>query len=255
MSPRKFFLGTHHPNWLGEMGVPLCVSRATLTRRASFPRALGPWMLDSGAFSELAAHGRWTITAKEYAAQVRHFSAEIGPPVMVAPQDWMCEPHMLKKTGLSVGEHQALTTRNYLELRALGAPVFPVLQGFAVLDYLRHVEEYARAGVHLERKPVVGVGSVCRRQADEVIVEVLRPLAQLGIRLHGFGVKAKGLAKAGALLSSADSMAWSFRARRSPPLLGCTTHINCANCSRYALRWRAALLDTLAGRRQVSWAF
>lgn len=133
--------------------------------------------------------------------------------------------------------------------------MFPVLQGFTADDYLRHVDLYARHRVYLDHKPVVGLGSVCRRQAEDAIVEVVRPLAALGLRLHGFGVKVKGLAKVAKLLYSADSMAWSFRARRSPPLLGCTSHINCANCQRYALRWRAALLDTLAGRRQTTWPF
>ena len=41
-------------------------------------------------------------------------------------------------------------------------------------------------------------------------------------------------------------MAWSYAARRHPPLPGCETrHINCANCPRYAYQWhthvRAAL--------------
>jgi hypothetical protein len=36
-------------------------------------------------------------------------------------------------------------------------------------------------------------------------------------------------------------MAWSYRARRSPALPGCTGHRNCANCLRYALAWRARL--------------
>ncbi len=43
-------------------------------------------------------------------------------------------------------------------------------------------------------------------------------------------------------LTSADSMAWSVDARRKPPLPGCTRHKNCANCPRYALRWRRQVL-------------
>nr|WP_236565663.1 MULTISPECIES: hypothetical protein [Nocardia] len=37
-----------------------------------------------------------------------------------------------------------------------------------------------------------------------------------GIRLHGLGVKTTGLSRYGALLSSADSMAWSYCAPRTP---------------------------------------
>ena len=45
--------------------------------------------------------------------------------------DWMCEPAMLARTGLTVAEHQAGTVANYLELRAAAPelPFIPVLQG------------------------------------------------------------------------------------------------------------------------------
>ena len=39
-------------------------------------------------------------------------------------------------------------------------------------------------------------------------------------------------------LEGNDAMAWSFDARRSPPLPGCT-HKSCANCRLYAARWYA----------------
>ena len=38
-------------------------------------------------------------------------------------------------------------------------------------------------------------------------------------------------------LASADSLAWSFEARRAAPLPGCG-HASCANCLRYAVAWR-----------------
>jgi hypothetical protein len=41
-------------------------------------------------------------------------------------------------------------------------------------------------------------------------------------------------------------MAWSYAARRQPPLPGCTGHKNCANCLSYATRWRAKVCDVLA---------
>jgi hypothetical protein len=58
----------------------------------------------------------------------------------------------------------------------------------------------------------------------------------------GFGVKKSGLASYGVHLASADSLAWSFNARRNRPLPGCT-HKSCANCLRYALRWREEILN------------
>lgn len=37
-------------------------------------------------------------------------------------------------------------------------------------------------------------------------------------------------------LTSADSLAWSLRARFAHPLPGCT-HQRCSSCPRFALRW------------------
>ena len=69
-------------------------------------------------------------------------------------------------------------------------------------------------------------------------------------RLHGFGFKIQGLIQCGHLLASADSMAWSYAARRHPPLPGCETrHINCANCPRYAYRWYSHVRASLTWPR------
>jgi hypothetical protein len=65
---------------------------------------------------------------------------------------------------------------------------------------------------------------------------------QVGTRLHGFGVKRTGLRHTGVWLQSADSMAWSFQARRQRLRLPGCAHRTCSNCLRYALRWRADLL-------------
>jgi hypothetical protein len=43
-------------------------------------------------------------------------------------------------------------------------------------------------------------------------------------------------------------MAWSFDARHSPPLEGCE-HSTCANCLRFALRWRERVLKAIEGAR------
>jgi hypothetical protein len=91
--------------------------------------------------------------------------------------------------------------------------------------------------------PLVGLGSVCRRQATTEIARIVAELAALGLRLHGFGVKRAGLV-------SADSMAWSYHARRRPPLPGCVGQKNCANCLPYALAWRARMLAILDQPRQ-----
>jgi hypothetical protein len=247
----RFYLGVHRPAWLERTDVPLFVSRRVLVERKSLPVALGPWALDSGGFTELSMFGAWRTTPTEYVSDVRRFERGIGRLEWVAPQDWMCEPHMLALTGLTVEEHQARTVGNFLALRQeLGALVVPVLQGWTADDYMACWDRYHRAGVDLEWEPVVGLGTVCRRQNTAEAGVIVRRLAEnlLGRQLHGFGVKLTGLESFGDELGSADSMAWSFTTRRSPPLPGCA-HESCTNCLRYALRWRANLLERLGQER------
>lgn len=253
-APLRFYLGTHRPSWLERTDVPLFVSRVTMPLR-KLPRALGPWALDSGAFSEIALHGRWTVEPERYAADVQRYQAEIGNLEWASIQDWMCEPDMLKKTGLTVAEHQRRTVENYLRLRELApdVPWAPVLQGWTTGEYDDHVAAYERAGVVLEEAPALGIGSVCRRQNTTRIVLMILDLATRFRNLHGFGFKVDGLSSLAHLrregdpfpLASSDSLAWSYQARREPPLDGCTGHINCANCLPFAFDWRRRLFSSL----------
>lgn len=242
----RFYLGTHETSkqWW-DAGVPLFVSRRRIDRnhKKRFPVATAPWALDSGGFTELDTYHGWRTTPAEYVASVLLYQGEIGQLTWCAPQDWMCEPHMLEKTGLTVADHQRLTVDNFLELeQQLGDLVVPVLQGWLHDDYLRCVELYEQAGVDLASKPTVGLGTVCRRQdtaAAEGIVRALQPL-----RLHGFGVKTLGLARYGDLLASADSMSWSVTARKQQIRLEGHDHQICNNCLDYALIWRQKMLES-----------
>lgn len=240
-----FYLGTHHPHWLRLVDVPLVVSRNRLVAYKTLPRARAPWVLDSSGFSELARNGRWRFGPRQYAGDVRRFRDEVGELAWAACQDWMVEPHVRAKTGFSTGEHQRLTIENYLELRSLAPdlPFAPVLQGWEGHEYLDHADQYARAGIALERLPVVGIGSVCRRQTVTGVRDAVQQLALSGVRLHGFGLKLTGLRLFAGLFASADSMAWSFHARKQRrPLCGGTDHKHCANCRAFALMWREKVL-------------
>lgn len=237
----RFYLGTHEPSWLRRATVPLFVSHRRLARLRNLSPATTRWALDSGGFTELTMHGEWRTTSHAYVAATRRYHDEIGLLDWAAPQDWMCEPHMLERTGLTVADHQALTVRSVLDLRTLwpDGPFIPVLQGWARDDYLRHVDAYAAAGIDLEAEPVVGLGSVCRRQGlaeAEAIVHALQPL-----RLHGFGAKGAAVSLYGDLMASMDSMAWSYAGRRRPDP-SCPKR-SCANCMHYALAWREAALS------------
>jgi hypothetical protein len=144
--------------------------------------------------------------------------------------DWMCEPFMVNRTGLSVNEHLARTVANYLEL----APdVIPVVQGYEPRDYDRCIAMYQREGVDLAAMPVVGIGSVCKRSRLRETIRLLRYLSDYGIRFHGFGLKGTTYRALRGLLASADSMAWSYNARMNG---------GNANGLEDALAWRARLL-------------
>lgn len=265
-----FYLGAHHPRWLEHSPVPLMVSARTLAKyrrrrtnvfpppRAGysaptvdvFPNARVPWALDSGGFTELSMYGHWTLDADDYGGLVvKIMEAGGAPPDFAAPQDWMCEPAIRAKTGYTVADHQELTLHNYLQL--VGefpfVPWLPVLQGWTVEDYLAHADAYDQAGVDLTAEPRVGLGSVCRLQDTVKPATIAQALHDRGItRLHGFGIKVDGLASYGHLLASADSLAWSFGARRRRRRLpGCMHPGPCNNCLTYALAWREQVLAGL----------
>ncbi|QFG11461.1 queuine tRNA-ribosyltransferase [Mycobacterium phage Ekdilam] len=250
-----FYLGTHEPSWLRTAGVPLFVSHRRLSRlRTGLPVAAEKWALDSGGFSELSMFGEWRTTPAEYVAAVKRYDEQIGKLEWAAPMDWMCEPDMIARTGLSVVEHQRRTVANYVDLRARWAdvsdsevPFMPVLQGYAVADYLACWDMYDAAGVDLGAVPLVGVGSVCRRQHTDEIRGVFEAVLDRdpGLPVHGFGVKTLGLRVYGDLLTTADSMGWSYNARKNAPLPGCS-HKSCSNCLLWALRWRDRIVPKLA---------
>jgi hypothetical protein len=174
------------------------------------------WMLDSGAFRELEGFGGYRHEPAEYAAEVNRL-ARINPGLRVAvSQDWMCEPFMLAKTGLDVAEHQRRTIERYDALLPLvSIYLMPVLQGYALKDYLDHIDQY---GDRLRSDMLVGVGSICKRNVDMRQIEAILSAIKRkrpDLRLHGFGIKriALGSGVVRDCLHSADSMAWSFAAR------------------------------------------
>lgn len=250
-----FYLGTHKLAWLHRTDVPLFVSAEQLRRQKSFRKASARRAFDSGGFSQLNLHGRWTVDDRQLADEVTYWSEAVGMPDFVPCRDWMCEPMMLAKTGLSIADHQARTIESYINLMAIAPqlPWMPVLQGWECDSYLDHIDQYARAGVDLTSLPVVGVGTICKRQSSKKAARIIRAIAMQGVRIHAFGVKADGVRLFGDFIESADSMAWSYGARRRKRLLPeCAIenqgkpkrrqHKNCANCMRYAIRWRADVL-------------
>ena len=224
MNSLLFFVGLHQPAQAGRFD-RACISINRLRGRKKTVDC-GEVIVDSGAFTELNLHGGYRHGVEEYAAELHrlHTLGAVKIAAAVA-QDYMCEPFMLAKTGLTVLDHQRLTIERYDALKAeldrlFGGtcpfPVMPVLQGYAPADYARHIDMYDG---RLKPGMWVGVGSVCKRNSrPESIVEVLSAIHDVrpDIRLHGFGVKQTSLEHPGvrSFLATADSMAWSFAARR-----------------------------------------
>lgn len=214
----KFYIGLHQPNHANSF--PRACLSINRIRRRKLPIQCRDVIVDSGAFTELAIHGRYRHSHIHYAEELYrlHHSGVVRISCAVS-QDYMCETFMLAKTGKTIAEHQELTIERYGTLMVENLPIYilPVLQGYAPEDYARHLDMYGRDLVH---GAWVGVGSVCKRNGKpDAIVQVLTAIKEKrpDLRLHGFGLKKTSLldSRVRALLYSADSMAWSFAARRA----------------------------------------
>lgn len=244
----EFYLGTHVLPHIDRTDVPLFVSyRQLRARKKKRFKQKGSVCVDSGGFSELSLYGEWTISPEEYVQGLERLQGLGLEITWAAQQDMMCEPIMLEKTGLTVREHQERTVENLQTLRSFDSSIhfIPVLQGQTLEDYFTHFEMFEIAGFDLRAEPIVGVGSVCRRQSSNEIGHIMKCLHAKGLKLHGFGVKTDGLKKYGEYLKSSDSLAWSYGARFKPPCKSCASRNvkNCANCLEYALNWREGLVQ------------
>jgi len=211
-----FYVGLHQPS--DAQHLDRCMVSVNRLRGRVSDFDVAEWIMDSGAFTEVTKHGGYQRPPEEYAAQVDRWS-RCGQLLAAATQDWMCEPFALESTGLSLDDHQRLTVERYDRIRQAvtrGTYVLPVLQGFQPGEYVEHVRAY---GDRLPPGAWVGVGSVCKRNGSVGEIEAVlgaikneRP----DLRLHGFGLKLTAFTSAYArdCLYSADSMAWSYSARK-----------------------------------------
>lgn len=238
-----FFPGLHVPAHASRF--PRCMVSVARLRARKSDFAPRDWIMDSGAFSEISAHGRYTSTPAEYAEQVRRWS-RCGNLLAAVAQDYMCEPHVQSKawgphrarpragynsSTEAVGYNIALSAHRYvllLEAFEFRPPVhiMPVLQGWVPQDYVHALTQY---GPHvLTHGAWVGVGSVCRRngkvsEVEAILLAIYR--ARPDLRLHGFGLKIAALRSGtvSRLLHSSDSMAWSHQARHEGRNQNCWT--------------------------------
>lgn len=218
-----FYVGLHQPSDARHFS-HCCIHVGRLGTRQ---KLLGckKMILDSQAFRILELHGDHQLSPAEYAAIGARLAGLCDELVMVT-QDYPCERYMFQRrfehTGVrfTVADHQCLTIARYDELHfhasQLDLAVMPVLQGYAPHEYVDHIRQYGR---RLRPGAWVGVGSVCKRNGDpSAIRDVLYSIkkARSDLRLHGFGLKSTALAWGWIrdALYSADSMAWSYAARK-----------------------------------------
>lgn len=232
----RFFTGLHQPSDARHFdGAFVSVNRL---RHRKSAMQVGDWIMDSGAFTEISRHGGYRHGVAEYAAEIRRWATNgSGRLLAAASQDYMCEAFILKITGMTVADHQRLTIERYdalLKEDTGGVYILPVLQGFEPSEYVAHLRAY---GDRLKPGAWVGVGSVCKRNGTpDQVAAVLMAIKQErpDLLLHGFGLKTTALAHpfVRSMLHSADSMAWSFAARKQG---------RNANDWREAKRWASAI--------------
>jgi hypothetical protein len=219
----KFFVGLYVLAHLRHFKFA-CISINSLARDGRLRKKLLPLqegteiLLDSGAFTEIARFHAYREAPHQYAQLLRRAHHLFrNRKVTAVSQDMMCEPFMLRKTGLTVRQHQEITIDRYKALLAedLPMPIMPVIQGYQPQEYLDHLHMY---GDLLPPGMWVGVGSVCKRNVKPLdVANVLFAIHHVrpDLKLHGFGVKKTALfdPTVRQLLASADSMAWSQAAR------------------------------------------
>ncbi len=210
----KFYIGTHRVNHAQHF--EQCFISINILRKRKSDFVVNDWIMDSGAFTEISTYGHYRFPVEDYADGINRWKV-CGNLEYAVCQDYMCEPFIIEKTGLDIGEHQIRTIERYDALVSLtDVTIMPVLQGYSPTDYLEHIRMY---GGRLSASCRVGIGSICKRNSNPkevaVILEVIKR-ERPDLQLHGFGLKTTALANAYicSLLYSADSMAWSYAARR-----------------------------------------
>ena len=212
-----FYPGLHQPSDARHF-TRCCIHIGRLEVRQK-PLGCEEVLIDSQAFMKLKLHGHYPESPQAYACKVER-AAQLARRVTAVTEDYMCEPFVLARTGLTLADHQRLTIERYDAIRAALEPsiyLMPVLQGYLPGEYADHIRQY---GERLSRCAWVGVGSVCKRNSDPAAIRAVLlaiKAERLDLRLHGFGVKITALASPTVrqLLYSADSMAWSYNARRN----------------------------------------
>lgn len=190
--------------------------------RANKPWPGPEWFIDSGGYSTLMGNSEYEDPAREYLEFIREHEQREGVTIdRYALRDWACEDDILREHGRTRRQHQEWTIRDHVECLELAEEIgvdaepVSVLQGYTVPEYLEHLDYYREHGLLSD---YVGLGSVCRRNAEEEIRSTIlqvRDALPARCDLHAFGVKKSVLRFPDVVnaLDSVDSNAWDYAVR------------------------------------------
>src|SRR5262249_51387116 len=121
-----FFVGLHQPSDAKHFHSAF----VSVNRLRGRKKSVGAeqWIMDSGAFTEISTHGHYRHSVEQYAAEINRWAYPGSGMIAAVSQDYMCEPFILQKTGLTIEDHQRLTIERYDDLLRLvrGTYLIPV---------------------------------------------------------------------------------------------------------------------------------
>ncbi len=160
-------------------------------RRGKFQRHYGLRWLDLGGFTLLNKFGDYPFSVVNSANLIARLA-----PHFYGTMDYPCEPEISRSLGLMSNEQRIVATvANAAELAEweaqLPGQMVPVIQGYALNEYLYCLKLYQEAGLI---RDYMAVGSMCRRISNEELGNLIPAIyyaAQAAgcTRLHFFGLK------------------------------------------------------------------
>lgn len=199
-----------------HIGVPVWMGFNT----ASLKHAQGLSVaLDSAGFVAAAKYRRFPWSVSEYMDLCGSY-----PWKWFASMDMCVEPEIARSEDVVLNRISGtvrlnLQCANLAAERGIDDRLLPVVQGWRTDHYLRCID---RMGTLLDNRPIIGIGSMCRRHAygQDGIIQILDALDRVfgtnPVRFHLFGVKSSALQLVAShpRVASADSQAYGIHARR-----------------------------------------
>ena len=197
------------PEWLGWN-----------TRPLQKPYDLPSVDLDSAGFVAHKRYGGFPWTIDAYLALARTYPFRRFASLDYCVEEEIASDPILvtERISRTVGANRECY--RLAKMDGIADRFMPVLQGRTPDDYARCADALSDI---LEKTPVVGVGSMCRRVTNGsdgliAVVEKLDRILPSSIRLHCFGVKGPALSKLSLIngrVASIDSQAYGVAARQN----------------------------------------